>query len=78
MPDKSTDEAYLTAERFRTKIENEFKHKIMPNNAALTISFGIASYPDDGESSEEILRKADAALYNAKRSGKNKVLIYSR
>jgi diguanylate cyclase (GGDEF)-like protein len=38
-----------------------------------TISVGVASFPDDGESPEQLLRKADAALYRAKRAGRNSV-----
>ena len=38
-----------------------------------TISIGIATFPDDARNPETILARADAALYRAKRSGKNRV-----
>lgn len=34
--------------------------------ARITASFGIATFPDDGSSKEELLRSADAAMYQVK------------
>ena len=34
---------------------------------------GVAMYPDDGVSIEDLLRKADKALYEAKKQGKNNI-----
>ncbi len=39
----------------------------------MTVSIGVAAYPDHGGSTEELLRCADAALYRGKRSGRNRV-----
>ena len=39
----------------------------------VTSSFGVAAFPDDASSAEELLRAADAALYLAKQSGRNRV-----
>ncbi len=41
----------------------------------LTISIGVASFPENGKSAEEVLRQADKALYRAKDSGRNKVIM---
>lgn len=41
----------------------------------LSVSIGIAFYPDDGVSLEKLYEKADAALYRAKKSGKNKYVV---
>jgi diguanylate cyclase (GGDEF)-like protein len=41
----------------------------------LTISLGVATYPDDGDEEEILLKKADEALYQAKNSGRNTVRI---
>lgn len=42
-----------------------------------TMSMGYCSFPDDGISVAEIIKKADIAMYSAKKSGKNKVAKYS-
>lgn len=44
----------------------------------LTFSGGVASFPADGENIEDILDCADKALYEAKRRGRNRVVIFSR
>jgi diguanylate cyclase (GGDEF)-like protein len=44
-------------------------------NGQITISLGIASYPEDGEDIEELIRKADQACYYAKESGRNQVSL---
>ena len=41
----------------------------------ITISVGVGIFPDHGESGQEVLRVADAALYQAKRSGRNRVVV---
>jgi len=41
----------------------------------LTVSIGVASYPDNGSDAESLIRSADKALYNAKRGGRNRVCI---
>ena len=44
----------------------------------LTISGGLACYPWDGKTVEELLRAADEALLSAKRSGKNRIYLVGR
>jgi len=71
LPECDKAKAMLVAERIRRNVE-EFSnpHREQYN---LTISAGISSYPTDGENMEEILDKADKALYRAKHEGRNKV-----
>jgi len=42
---------------------------------AVTLSLGVAVYPDHGITAEELLRAADAALYKAKAAGRNRVIV---
>ncbi|HMK34575.1 MAG TPA: diguanylate cyclase [Desulfomonilaceae bacterium] len=44
----------------------------------LTVSVGVACYPRDAESSEQLIRSADSALYAAKRAGKNNIQLVCR
>jgi diguanylate cyclase (GGDEF)-like protein/putative nucleotidyltransferase with HDIG domain len=60
--------AYMLAERIRAAIEA---------GDGVSISFGIATFPLHGESSEALLRAADQALYAAKRLGRNRTVISS-
>ena len=41
----------------------------------LTVSIGVASFPDDAGDPEALVRSADAALYRAKQSGRNRVVM---
>ena len=41
----------------------------------LTISGGLASFPRDGSSTDELFKRADEALLEAKRSGKNRIYL---
>lgn len=42
-----------------------------------TMSMGIVDFPDEGESVHELIKKADIAMYEAKKLGKNRVALYS-
>ena len=42
-----------------------------------TSSMGVVTFPDEGESVQDLIRKADIAMYSAKKSGKNKMAHYS-
>jgi len=41
-----------------------------------TASMGIVTFPDDGDNVQDIIKKADIAMYEAKNSGKNKTAVY--
>jgi diguanylate cyclase (GGDEF)-like protein len=75
-----TDKAHgqLAAERFRRIIEEtEFEKQDAFPDGNLTISIGVAAFPDDSRSADELVKKADEALYQAKTSSKNQVVVYS-
>lgn len=48
------------------------------NSFQITCSIGIAMYPKDGSTVEEIFKHADLAMYKAKNSGKNKYVLYEQ
>jgi len=61
------------------KIMNYMQTPFHINNIELftTFSIGISNYPDDGDTSEILLRNADTAMYKAKDSGKNNYKFYN-
>ncbi|RLA70367.1 MAG: hypothetical protein DRG09_03380 [Epsilonproteobacteria bacterium] len=69
--DTTLDEAVTIANELRIKISNisfeEYK------NLSVTASFGVTQYSKDSNSFEDVLSVADAALYEAKTSGRNNV-----
>ncbi len=63
------------AERIRTSIEKKVFESIEKNKISITISFGISSLIKSDTKFEDILMRADKALYKAKNSGRNKTII---
>ncbi len=78
LPGSSVDNALRQAERIRTGVkEVPFVSEGKPIGP-ITISLGVATYPADGETAEELLAAADAALYRAKAEGRNRVVSSHR
>jgi diguanylate cyclase (GGDEF)-like protein len=73
MPETAIEDAMQVAERIRKKIESDS----MPMGS-ITVSFGIAAYPGHGDSPEVLIAAADAALYEGKRAGGNRVIAAAR
>ena len=72
LPDLSKEEALGVAEEIRLSVEaHTFERDGV--SATTTISIGVASYPEDGTTHQELTHAADAALYRAKRAGGNTV-----
>jgi diguanylate cyclase (GGDEF)-like protein len=70
LPNLSVEEAVGLAERIRKDIE---KTTVSSKSLKVTVSFGIASVPDHAKNSKTLLERADAALYEAKNMGRNRV-----
>jgi len=66
------DGACVLAERIRRAIESH-DFPGVETGMRITSSMGIAEFPRDAESSRELLEAADKALYDAKRTGRNRV-----
>ena len=75
-------QAMIAAERVRSAIE---KHEFPaarrdssehPPTHRITISIGVAAFPDDGRDPIQLVEMADSALYRAKRNGRNQVCPY--
>jgi diguanylate cyclase (GGDEF)-like protein len=75
LPDTTTDDAAQIAERIRQNFAAQ-QFISSSGNFAVTVSAGIAGGDSDADIIA-LLRQADTALYDAKRSGRNRVLLYS-
>ena len=73
LPETSKEDACQMAERIRSEIEARACVVIADQAIHRTMSLGVVSYPEDADSADELMQRADAALYRAKRSGKNRV-----
>ena len=82
LPETTEQQARIFAERFRNDVE---KMEFIPANEEerhpITISGGVSCYPcmeDVEEDANTLIRYAEHALYNAKQSGKNKIIEFSK
>lgn len=74
LPETDEEEARLVAERFRSAVAASplASHEV-EGGIAVTVSIGLASYPINGSTANEVREQADQAMYWAKRLGRNQV-----
>ena len=78
LPETPADEAAEVAERVRSRIDERlFRPPDTSEIVRATVSIGIATFPNDARTKKELVDRADAALYKAKRGGKNAVVSTS-
>ncbi len=71
--------SYVIAERIRRNVEDmRFIGNKIPPGQVVSISIGIAEFPADSDSMEDLIDKADQAMYLAKAGGKNRVVGYGQ
>lgn len=74
MPATNAAQAAVSLERIRASVAQQpFARREVQPGGALTVSTGYAACPADGVSLEELVRRADEALYRAKQLGRNRV-----
>lgn len=75
-------QAMVAAERVRSAIEQHLFSAIRKGSSGelkthrVTISIGVAAFPDDSSDPIELVELADSALYRAKRNGRNRICTY--
>jgi diguanylate cyclase (GGDEF)-like protein len=74
LPDSDKSNGAGTAERIRQNA-SEVDIDTASDPLALTISIGVAAYPENGQDVETVLRQADDALYLSKADGRNRVAL---
>jgi diguanylate cyclase (GGDEF)-like protein len=77
LPETSESEAFMVGERIVLSVNQKVfkisKGKILKK---LSVSIGLASYPNDAVDPDDLIRKADLALYRSKQLGKNRICIF--
>lgn len=76
LPETLKINALVIAERIRQKVE-ELQLEFEGQSFGVTVSGGVASYPADAKDAKSLLHGADVALYQAKESGKNRILLHT-
>ncbi len=82
LPQTNPEEAFVVAQRLRKAVENkkinieEYKIENV-KEISVTISIGVSEFKKSDKSPQNLYERADNALYNAKESGRNKVVVYS-
>jgi diguanylate cyclase (GGDEF)-like protein len=72
-PRVQAEVAYKIADRIRMRME--FSEN--PIGARVTLSLGIAVFPENGNDPATLFERVDRALYRAKQNGRNQIVVYS-
>jgi len=70
MPETGSSAACRKAEQVRIEVERARESLL-----GVTASLGVAVYPEHGSDAEALIRAADAAMYDAKEGGRNRIAI---
>lgn len=74
MPEADSEKAMMVAERIRAAIEStDVSHLVTGRN--ITVSIGVATYPQHGTQPKQLMESADIALYRSKGGGRNRVSL---
>ena len=76
LPETSRAGAAVVADRIRLRLATDFARR--RTGPAVTLSAGVAGYPEDAGSADDMVRRADEALYRSKANGKNRVTLVGR
>jgi diguanylate cyclase (GGDEF)-like protein len=75
LPESSSADAYLRANELRKKVASLMLEHRGQRLGQITVSVGVAAYPEHGSTTDELLAAADVALYRAKAHGRNCVIM---
>jgi diguanylate cyclase (GGDEF)-like protein len=77
LPFHDSKRAFDMAEKIRLEIHKTFFNMTDVTQRFLTASIGVCTYPQAAPNAEELLNRADLAMYTAKNQGKNQTVIYT-
>jgi diguanylate cyclase (GGDEF)-like protein len=76
LPETTKTKAMAVGEKIRGAVaEHRFPLSESQLGGALTLSLGVAAYPDDLPEIDVLINRADQALYRAKHTGRNRVVM---
>jgi diguanylate cyclase (GGDEF)-like protein len=78
LPNTSLETTRERAEQLRCEVKTFFRERGVPASGDVSISLGVAVFPDDGPAGEAVLKAADVALLSAKRAGSDRVIVAGR
>src|SRR4029079_3455761 len=76
LPETDAAGAYVVAEKLRHDIA-AFSIQVSDRTVRTSVALGLVSYPDAGTPADSLMAAADAALYEAKRSGRDRIVGYT-
>lgn len=74
LPNTNIEQGKIVAEKIRKAVEETI---MVSQDYPITISLGLSSFPEHGQTADELIEKADQALYKAKESGRNMSVAWS-
>jgi two-component system cell cycle response regulator len=77
LPETDLEQGLIAAERFRAAVDGATVHGAKGGSRKLTLSAGVGCFPVHANSISELMELTDAALYTAKRTGRNRVSAVS-
>ena len=69
----NNEDALITAQKICKAVSEHPLKLVNGNDVQVTISLGVSSYPQNGETTQEMIKFADDSLYKAKENGRNQV-----
>lgn len=78
LPNTDLDAAVAVADKISSQVSASLIHIGIPEPLTFTISIGVAGVPQDVSSVEDLINKADKALYLAKAKGRNQVVVWNQ
>ena len=76
LPETGRLGAFSLAERIRIRVQRTFDEPFDGLALELSVSGGVATFPVDGEDAESLVDRADRAMYLAKETGRNRIVLY--
>jgi diguanylate cyclase (GGDEF)-like protein len=75
LPSTDKQTATAIAERIRKEISREPFFTFDNQKFSISVTLGVATYPEDAKTRDELIGKADKAMYDGKLSGRDKVVV---